>query len=275
MKYDLLDPFHTYLRERLPPNTASTYYAAIVKLFRDQQFHSLKEITPDFLEKVLTERFKTKNEFSAAKNSLLRLQELYPEIRIPHEEFFCAASSGKRNRSKRPKKNIYLDPVQRTVNQIKDKKLKYAYRLAMVSGLRVSELSALNASDLHFDQDSIQVSVKHGKGGSNGLVTCLPDPYLHRELQDYIGTLDNDGGTLFYPADYMRHEAHRLHLECHDFRRIFAIRLRSRLKDEGKSIEEINITVQEQLRHKRFSTTKRYLYNRKLYITKRKEAPLE
>ena len=164
-----------------------------------------------------------------------------------------------------------LDTVQRTVNQIRDPRLRYAYRLAMISGLRVSELAALEASDLEFKDSSIFVNVKHGKGGKNGLIECLNDSYLYQRLQEY--TNDHPEGNLFYSESHMRNKAKKLHLECHDFRRIFAIQLKNKLKQEGElPPEKINAAVQEALRHQRFSTTKRYLYNRKLYIKPKKEA---
>jgi integrase len=133
----------------------------------------------------------------------------------------------------------------------------------------VSELSRLKAADLDFRDGTIFISVKHGKGGSNGIVECLNDPYLYHNLQEYIGTIHEAGaaGNLFYSRNHMCYEANRLNIECHDFRRIFAINLRSQLKNEGKSTPEANTAVKEQLRHKRFSTTKRYLYNRKLKVT--------
>lgn len=271
MKYDLRLPFRDYLDSTCNKNTARTYYAAVVKLFRDQQFNDIAQIDPDFIEQALPERFKTRNEFSAAKNGLKRLKEYYPQLQLPKEEYFHSVSIKKRNRSKRPKKNIYLDTVQRKVNQIRNPKLKYAYRLAMISGLRVSELSVLEAPDIHFHDGSISVDVKHGKGGSNGTIDCLPDAYLYQHLQKYIEQCQED--HLFYSEAHMRKEALSLDLECHDFRRIFAIQLKNKLKQEGElPPEKINAAVQEALRHQRFSTTKRYLYNRKLYIKPKKEA---
>jgi len=266
MKYDLLIPFKEQLENDLPANTAKTYYAAIVKLFRNQQFNSFQELEADFFEKAIPTLFKSKNEFSAAKNSLLRLKKLYPDVKVPDEGFFQEVSATKRNRRRKPTKIIDLDRVKRTVNQISNPKLKYAYRLAMISGLRVAELSRLEAPDFEFVDGNIIVNVKHGKGGSNGQIMCINDPYLYEKLQDYINNHEGDSNPLFYSESHMRNEANRLNLECHDFRRIFAQTLRNQLKNEGKENSEINRTVKSQLRHKRFSTTKRYLYNRKLVI---------
>ena len=68
----------------------------------------------------------------------------------------------------------------------------------------------------------------------------------------------------------MRKKANALGMECHDLRRIFAIQTREALKKEVQ-VEEANGIVMQQLRHVRFSTTKRYLFNRKLKFEYEKE----
>jgi integrase len=267
LKYDVLDPFKKYLYQNLSKNTARKYYSSAVKLFENFQFNSITEINKKAIEEEIA-KFKTKNEFSAAKNSMLKMKKFYPDLDIPEEEIFKEISRKKRNWSKKPKKNIYLDETKRKINQMKNVKLKLAFRLALVSGLRVSELSFLEARDIAFEDEIITVNVRHGKGGSNGYVKCLPDPYLYKKLKEYTDAKE-PGERLFYSEAYMREKADRLELECHDFRRICAITYRNQLKKE-MPISEADIKVQEQLRHKRFSTTKRYLYNRKLIVQKTK-----
>ncbi len=61
----------------------------------------------------------------------------------------------------------------------------------------------------------------------------------------------------------MREKADELGIECHDLRRIFAQTTREELKKE-MPVAAANEIVQQRLRHARFSTTKRYLFNRKL-----------
>lgn len=272
MKYDLLEPLKTYLSECYCPNTAASYYAAVVKLFSDKQFDSLSEIEPAYIEARLKEQF-GKHQFSSAKNGLLRLKELYPELQLPADDYFTQTSRGKRNRSKRPRKDICLDTVCRKINQLHNPKLKLAYRLAMVSGLRSCELEALEASDLTFQNEKLFITVRNGKGGSNGIVECLDDPYLLSKLPPYLAA--HPAGTLFYSAKYMQEQAHKLGIECHDLRRIFAIQCRKKLLNEHIPVEQANARVQQELRHARFSTTKRYLFNRKLTIRSKKEVKNE
>ncbi len=262
MKYDILEPFKEYLYSQLPANTARTYYAAVNKLFKDIQFNSLEQIDKDWINEKCREQFKTRNEYSAVKNGLKRLKEYDSMLQLPSEDEFHAVSIKKRNRRKKPPKTIYLKPTQRKINQLSDEKLRYAYRLAMVSGLRVSELADLEASDIEINNEKIFVNVKHGKGGHGGKIECSPDSYLQKKLPEFLVKHKTDE-KLFYSEVYLRQRATELGIECHDLRRIFAITTRNALKKE-MPVEEANAIVQQRMRHARFSTTKRYLFNRKL-----------
>lgn len=264
MKYDILYPFRDYLMHNVNrENTAKTYYHAVDKLFKDIQFDSLVQIDKKWLLRETAARFTTKNEYSAVKNGLKKLKEFDRTLNLPSEEEFREVSIRKRNFSRRPKKVIYLRPTQRKINQIQDERLRYAYRLALVSGLRVFELAELESDDITFEGTKIFVNVRDGKGGHNAVVECREDPYLSERLPEFLAK--HTDGKIFYSTDHMRHYAESLGIECHDLRRIFAITLRDELKKE-MPINEANKIVQERMRHARFSTTKRYLFNRKLML---------
>lgn len=264
MKYDILEPFRQHLEENYNKNTAKKYYYSVKNLFEDIQFNNLQEIDQKFYEKELPKLFKTKNDFSAVKNGLLQLKKMYPKTNLPGEDFFKAVSRGKRNWSKKKKEPIYLDTMKRKINQIQNNKLKLAYRLGLISGLRVSEIAALEKKDITFKDGIITVHVRHGKGGSNGYVVCEKDAYLFKNLFDYMAQMEANH-RVFYSAAYMQKKAWELGIENHDCRRVFAIQRRNRLKKE-MNVFEANKATKESLRHTRFSTTKRYLYNKKLII---------
>ncbi len=268
MKYDILEAFKEYLNGcGISKNSSKTYYSAVVKILEPLQFNDLSEIDPEFLLTRMKEVMKTKNEFSAAKNGFLRLKEMNPHFKVPSESRFKEISEKKRNFSKKQKKVIYLDTVKRKINQIENPKLKYAYRLALISGLRINELSFVKDTDLSFENGIITVKVTHGKGESNGIIECQRDEYLYEKLQEYV---KEHKGKLFYTEAYMREIADNLGFECHDLRRSFAITTRNEAKKE-MPIEQANALVKEKLRHVRFSTTKRYLFNRKLVVKRRRE----
>lgn len=135
-----------------------------------------------------------------------------------------------------------------------------------VSGLRVAEVASLKKTDIQVEGNQIFVTVLHGKGGSNGVVKCLPDFYLVKKLPIFMSN-KSDGDLLFYEASYLKEQAWQLDIECHDFRRIAAITYHQSLrKEQNLSVEQADELTQKFLRHERFSTTKRYLYNRKLEL---------
>lgn len=266
MKYDILEPLKDHLQTYLTPQTAKKYYASAVKLFRSDVNIDVVNWSEDDI-KIRLDCIRGKNEFSAAKNALLHMKEIYPDFKIPDEKYFHEQSLKRKNRSKK-QKDICLDSTKRKINQISDPRLKYAYRLALCSGLRVSELAAVEAKDIYFREDGIiEVTVTHGKGGSNGIVICERDDYLYSKLGEYVK--NHQEGPMFYSSNTLQKRANELGIECHDLRRIFAITTRNKLK-QNMPIEEANAIVQGKLRHARFSTTKRYLFNRKLKFKEKK-----
>jgi integrase len=215
-----------------------------------------------FLEAAAAQ-IKTKNNFSAAKNGLKQFKQAFPDLALPTEEYFKCHSIRKRNWTVKPKNTLYLDEISRKINSLRNVKYKYAFRLMLVSGLRVFEVAALTKNDIEISGDGqITVIVQKGKGGSGGIVKCLPDDYLAKRIPQYM--VDKpDGKPLFYETKTMKEKAGKLGIECHDLRRIAAMKHRkAHIKDQGAL--EANKGVQMFLRHERFSTTKRYIFNKKL-----------
>ena len=269
MKYDILHEYKQYLYDTLNKNTAKTYYSAVNKVLQDLRFNSLSQI-PESLIIKRVQHLGSKNLVSAAKNGLKHLYKFDDELNLPKDEAFSDISKHKRNYVKSKGKRIDFDKTQRKVNSIRNKKLKLAFRLASISGLRVSELADLEARDLKFNDDGkVIVSVRNGKGGKSGQVECLKDKYVYEQLKEYCNSQE-ENKKLFYSESYMRERAGKLGLEMHDFRRAFATLKKMDCIDKGYSSYEVNAKVQEGLRHERFSTTKRYLYGRKI-VTKRKK----
>ncbi|SFS08009.1 site-specific integrase [Anaeromicropila populeti] len=265
MKFDILEDYKQYVQEHTKsPQTAKKYYSAVKNLFADIQFNHLQEIEQEYLKGKLS-TLKTKNEFSAAKNGLKLLHQFDSTLKLPDEAFFKENSLHKKNHRKKAEP-IYTDETMRKVNQIQNKKLKLAYRLAVISGLRVFELEALTPEDFDFQEDgTISVNVRNGKGGKNGIVYCRKDNYVFQELKKYIQENGKADTRLFYSEEYMREKANDLGLECHDFRRIYAFLHRKELKESGMNTYDANKIVQENMRHSRFKTTRRYLYGKKFY----------
>ncbi len=273
----LLRDFRRYIEDKLDnKGTADRYFYAVCRFFREYEIDDLSLVTP---EKVLDALQTTRgqNNTSALKMGLKHLKSFYPWLETPEDNAAQEASAHKRDRRVHPEKVIYYEEVSAKVMSLTNRKLKLAYLLMMVSGLRVSETAALEKDDIRVTPEGITVHVRHGKGGSNGIVTCMRDPYLEMELPEYLAELP-DGERPFYAAKTMKNEALDLGLECHDFRRIAAIRFRrqemaKRRQDpqNAPSVELIDEKTMELLRHKQFATTKRYLYGRAFKVKSRKE----
>jgi len=265
MKYDFLKDFKQFLNLRFNKNTADRYYYAVDKVFKDIQFNSIEEIDVDFVYAELN-KTRTKNDFSAVKNGLKQFQKLYPTFGLPPETYFKSESAKRKNHRKKVKSPLFADEINHKINGLHNDKFKLAYRLMLKSGLRVSETAALCKSDIEIDGGEIKINVRHGKGGSNGVVTCMPDKYLAKRLER-IKSHKGGGDGLFYSAETMKHKAVEMGIECHDLRRVAAITHRNRnIKNVG--VYKANGEVKDFLRHKRFSTTKRYLFNKKLFLHK-------
>ena len=273
MKYDILLGFKSYLQDCLNPNNAKTYYSAVKKVFNDCNISSLGDVSECYILDRL-KKFRTKNEVSAAKNGLKHLAKYDGSLQLPTDAAFKSITQHKRNHVKSKGRSVNFDTMMKKTNACRDPKMKYAYRLAAVSGLRVSELAELNPQDITFQSDGrLEIHVRHGKGGKEGWVTCLKDDYLSKHLKNYIETLQPDE-RLFYDESYMRKYAWEHGMEMHDFRRAFAVLQKRELIQDGCNAKEADKIVQEQLRHSRFSNTKRYLYGRKI-IAKSKQVPVK
>ena len=268
MKYDILLGFKRYLQDSLNTNTAKTYYSAVKKVFNDCNISSLGDVSEDYIMNRL-KRFRTKNEVSAAKNGLKHLAKYDSSLRLPSDEIFKNIMRHKRNHVKSKGRSVNFDTMMKKTNACRDPRMKYAYRLAAVSGLRVSELAALDPGDIIFQSDGrLKIHVRHGKGGKEGWVICLKDDYLYEHLKHHIGTLQPNE-RLFYDESYMRKYAWEHGMEMHNFRRAFAVLQKRELLQDGCNAKVADKIVQEQLRHSRFSNTKRYLYGRKIIARKK------
>ena len=269
MKYDVLHAYREHLHGVFDnQKTADRYYFALDKLFKRVYFDKAGEISRETIETLLTAT-EPKQEFIKAKNALKHFKAFDSTVNLPTAEFFKELSAVKHNHQLRPVKIINHDNICRKVNALRNVKLKLAYRLMMNSGLRVSECAALQKRDILISGDGVvKIDVKHGKGGSNDVVTVMPDKWLTEKLTEYLKPLDSEEKP-FYAAQTMKNKAGKLGLECHDLRRIAAITFRQSRRDDGEALYEANGQTRDFLRHTRFSVTKRYLMNRKLKFIKK------
>lgn len=160
---------------------------------------------------------------------------------------------------RKPFSDIEIDKMR---SACKSKKERAIIELLLSSGVRVSELTALQIADI--DQSKCSVNVKCGKGGK-GRVTYTTNVAL-RHLNAYWESRKEKGEMAFYNFKHeplkpggVRHMLNVLgdragveHVHPHRFRRTFATNLAAR----GMTVQDIKIL----LGHSSIETTMEYVY---------------
>ncbi|MDD4564946.1 MAG: integrase [Eubacteriales bacterium] len=148
----------------------------------------------------------------------------------------------------------------RKLNRLNNERLKLAFRLEYRSGLRISEIAALDKdNDILFDPaGKITLIVRKGKGGKRRKVDVINDPYLYLNLKAHIDGL-GEGEAPFYSESYLKKKANEHGIRTHDLRRINSRdRFRNELR-EGSGKRAARRAVGRQLGHETPVVTSLYL----------------
>ena len=143
----------------------------------------------------------------------------------------------------------------------KKKKERALFELLLSSGVRVSELCALDITDLDFQR--LSVHVRHGKGDKER-VTYMTE-VAAKHIREYLNSRKEDSTALFCNKNHGRFTANGIrvllkriekrsgvvNVHPHRFRRTFA----SGLAKRGMDIQEIK----ELLGHSKLDTTMKYV----------------
>lgn len=153
---------------------------------------------------------------------------------------------------------VDMDALRHSCVNLKERAI---VEMLVSSGVRVTELSNMNVSDVDFD--SMTVKVRHGKGGKDRTTYISEVAKLH--IQRYLFNRAEDGEALFYNKDHERLQSGGIrrivdvlgkragvdHVHPHRFRRTLATSLAAK----GMPIQEI----QSLLGHSNINTTMRYI----------------
>ena len=159
---------------------------------------------------------------------------------------------------RKPFSDVEIDALRSACRTPKERAL---IEFLLSSGVRVSELSGMDVSDI--DMTGMTVHVRHGKGDKERMTYINPVTVLH--LKKYLLARPEEGEALFYNKNHNRLEVggvrHILHSlaeragveNCHPhrFRRTLATGLAAR----GMEIQEI----QRVLGHSDIKTTMQYI----------------
>lgn len=254
MKYDYLIKLKEYLSssEELSQNTVKKYYMMAKKVLKPIPFTKIEEVQPCDIENQLR-LIKTRNDVISAKQGLLALKELYPELQLP--ESLSEISKHKRNVKKRKFEPVSLQSIQGRINNAKSPEYRLAYELMLATGLRVSEVAQITPDSVQtLVNGSVEIKIDCMKGGKAGSKILEPG----RAANMLIEAVKAGNGTLLPSAHSLQLEADRLGIECHDLRRAYArIKHKELLADIGAY--KANEEVRKLMGHKEMKTTQKYL----------------
>lgn len=129
-----------------------------------------------------------------------------------------------------------ISTVNKKINALRNKRIKLAFRLQQLAGLRVSEVANLKKSDLTFQDGKIFVTVREAKGNKQRRVsTIIKDKWLYDNLKE----LEERKNILFYKESTLRVKAWKLGFKTHKLRKVTAktINLRYSAKTENERKE--------------------------------------
>jgi integrase len=232
--------------------TAKTYYSAFVCAIEKQRQVFCKGTidTDQIIE--YAKKLKNRNEVTKLKMSIKACLDSYSL-----EKKLDEIRESKPKKRRKPHPTFILDTTQRKINNLKNDKLRIAYRLMLITGLRVCEIASLRKEDMLFCKETKRknsktrciVKVKEGKGCKDREVVGLHDKYVTEQLKTLVDNKKSHE-KLFYGNNYMQKIAKKNEFHCHQLRRAFA---HIAYYKENYTVEEL----QESLGH--VQGTKTYL----------------
>lgn len=266
MIYTLVDNLEGELKKKnLRDNTIRCYKSAFYNFIKDINYND-ENIVLNKLTEV-----KNKTELSQIINSIRTLKDGNFSFEFLEEKALKDIIKNKSNNRHKSYEPYELKDALRKINALRNDKYKLAYRLMLVSGLRVFEISNLTKDNIKFTDDKIIISVVDGKGGKDATVKCLEDKYLSEKLKKFLDSKKSNE-KVFYSKRILQEKAKELKFECHDLRRAYAKLVKNNLDDnliENDVLERQKIIeekVKVALRHSKFETSKRYLYSRRIEV---------
>lgn len=193
----------------------------ILKNCSEESIKTYLQIYKDFKESDLNKfefakTLKNRNLVSMFMNSLkyanqLKESDKYKIIKI---------RKGKPKRRARPKEQFKVRSFWMSINNSRNIKHKLPFRLSVLTGLRIAELSNLTKQDIDFLEDGrIRVIVQNGKGRKyREVTTIMQDKYLQENLKELLKDKGNNE-KVFYSKNYLHKIAKRHNFTNHDLRK--------------------------------------------------------
>lgn len=215
---EFLENFKSYLKtQKLSDETKRIYLSRVKKIIKNQNINNIEDIKQD----QIIDQIKNKNKtyISQTKNAFKLLYRSNDDFFFNNKVAELQESAPKQRKKIESELNLKVTNIK--INAVRNKKMKLAFRLQQISGLRIGEIAALEKQDIEFCDDyRIKLHVRHGKGDKPRKFKALQDKYVYNELFKLIENTKKD--KVFYCKKYMQDKAHALEFHTHDNRKVFS-----------------------------------------------------
>lgn len=191
------------------------------KNLSEESIKTYKKIYNKYLESnqdkiIFAENLKSRNLISKFKNSL----KYFDKLSIEDSKKINKIYYSKSKRKAIPKQQFKVKSFWMSINNSRNINHKLPFRLSILTGLRISELSSLTKQDIDFLEDGrIRVIVENGKGGKYREVTSImKDKYLLENLKELLKN-KSENENIFYSKNYLHKIAKKHNFTNHDLRK--------------------------------------------------------
>ncbi len=254
----LISKFSDWLENEtaLKPNTRRRYASHInCMLRRTQEIAHLDQLAaidiPEFL-KSLPHGYRVKQHTNA-----LEYFQKFTGGRLRFSKSFAAIANDKPDKPPTEWEPFNYDKVFRTINAIRNRRLKMAYRLMLATGMRVSEIASITKGDITLSPEVINIHLADTKNNEAVDIHCEV-PYIVANLPQLLDGLQ-DIDKVFHSGKRLREVAESYGFMCHDLRRAFASDYCQASLESGSSPREAKKQTAAEMRHSLIATTNTYL----------------
>jgi len=194
------------MKENLSQKTYETY-EQIYSQYKNSGMNKFK----------FAEEFKNKNLVSQFKNSL----KYFENLNIEDEKEINEIYDKKKYRRGIPKQQFKVLSFWNSINNCRNIKHKLPFRLNILIGARIDELSNIRKEDITFlDDGRIRVFLRKCKGNKQRTITTImQDKYVYNHLKELLKD-KKDTDRVFYSKDYLYKIAKRHNFINHDIRKL-------------------------------------------------------
>ncbi len=188
---------------------------------KNESIKTYKKIYDKYLKSKMNkvefvETLETRNQISKFKNSLKHFDKLNNVESKEIKKIYYSRPK----RKAITKDQFKVKSFWMSINNSRNKKHKLPFRLSILSGLRISELSNLRKEDITLLEDGrIKINVINGKGGkSRTVTTIMQDKYLYDNIKELLEN-KKDSDKAFYSKNYLHEIAKKHNFTNHDLRK--------------------------------------------------------